>query len=129
NTCAKRSPLSEWWCLITPANRRPRMVEMSMVLARLKREPLGTLPLGPDLDQALCQLGLVWRERVLPPLVTARLFLMQILAGNCSIAALRQLAGVGFAPSSYSDARERLPLDRSEEHTSELQSLAYLVCR
>src|SRR3989441_3361402 len=25
--------------------------------------------------------------------------------------------------------RERLSLDRSEEHTSELQSLAYLVCR
>jgi len=87
------------------------MVEMSMLLARLKREPLGNLPLGPDLDQALSQLGHVWRERVLPPLVTVRLFLMQILAGNCSIAALRQLAGVDFAPSSYSDARERLPLD------------------
>src|SRR2546425_4674624 len=26
-------------------------------------------------------------------------------------------------------ARARLPLTRSEEHTSELQSLAYLVCR
>src|SRR3989441_8436047 len=27
------------------------------------------------------------------------------------------------------DRRRRIPHDRSEEHTSELQSLAYLVCR
>jgi hypothetical protein len=87
------------------------MVEMSMILARLKREPLADLPLGADLDQELRQLGLVWRERLLPPLVTVRLFLMQILAGNCSIAQLRQLGGVDFATSSYSDARDRLPLN------------------
>jgi len=87
------------------------MVEMSMILARLKREPLANLPLGPDLDQALRQLGHAWRDRLLPPLVTLKLFLIQVLAGNCSIAALRQLAGVDFAPSSYSDARKRLPLD------------------
>jgi hypothetical protein len=84
---------------------------MSMILARLKREPLANLPLGPDLDQALRQLGHAWRDRLLPPLVTLKLFLIQVLAGNCSIAALRQLAGVDFAPSSYSDARKRLPLD------------------
>src|SRR2546425_5322645 len=29
----------------------------------------------------------------------------------------------------YSQASSQLPQDRSEEHTSELQSLAYLVCR
>jgi hypothetical protein len=87
------------------------MVEMSMILARLKREPLADLPLGPDLNQAMQELGLVWRKRLLPPLATVRLFLIQILAGNCSIAALRQWAGVDFAPSSYSDARKRLPLD------------------
>src|SRR2546423_7768436 len=61
-------------------------------------------------------------------------------------------SGIAFAPSSYCEARARLPLQllqslllwmhepgaaradrrrllRSEEHTSELQSLAYLVCR
>jgi hypothetical protein len=87
------------------------MVGMSMILARLKREPLANLPLGADLDQALSQLGHGWRDRLLSPLVTVKLFLIQILAGNCSIAALRQLAGIDFAPSSYSDARKRLPLD------------------
>src|SRR2546425_9331750 len=32
-------------------------------------------------------------------------------------------------PGSGCPAREGQPLPRSEEHTSELQSLAYLVCR
>src|SRR6266404_6701776 len=36
---------------------------------------------------------------------------------------LDRIAGVGAPP------REWLEFDRSEEHTSELQSLAYLVCR
>ncbi|HEY8749813.1 MAG TPA: hypothetical protein VIM11_17655 [Tepidisphaeraceae bacterium] len=87
------------------------MVEMSMVLARVRREPLANFPLGPDLDQALRDRGYQWRERLLTPMLTLKLFLTQVLAGNCSIAALRQLAGVDFAPSSYSDARKRLPLD------------------
>jgi Transposase DDE domain len=87
------------------------MVEMSMMLARLKREPLANLPLTSDLDQTLSQLGHAWRDRLLSPLVTLKLFLIQVLAGNCSIAAVRQLAGIDFAPSSYSDARKRLPLD------------------
>src|SRR6266404_9843590 len=34
----------------------------------------------------------------------------------------------GFAPNHAADGHERVVL-RSEEHTSELQSLAYLVCR
>jgi Transposase DDE domain len=87
------------------------MVEMFTALARLKREPLADLPLGPDLDQAMAVRGHRWRDRLLPPLVTLRLFLIQILAGNCSIAQLRQLGGVDFALSSYSEARSRLPLD------------------
>src|SRR6185437_11677103 len=43
-------------------------------------------------------------------------------------------AAVGARPASEADpqareARARTPARRSEEHTSELQSLAYLVCR
>ncbi|HEV2293263.1 MAG TPA: IS4 family transposase, partial [Tepidisphaeraceae bacterium] len=51
-----------------------------------------------------------WRDRVLSPLVTLRLFLLQVLHGNTSITHLRQLSGLSFAPGSYCEARERLPL-------------------
>lgn len=86
------------------------MAQISHVLARLKREPIADLPMGPFLEQHLLQQGHVWRDRLLTPLVTVRLFLLQILHGNISIAALRQLSGIAFASSSYSEARDRLPL-------------------
>ena len=50
------------------------------------------------------------RERVFTPLVTLRLFLIQILHGNTAITHLRQLSGMDFATSSYDEARARLPL-------------------
>src|SRR5208282_3275982 len=86
------------------------MAAISSILARLKREPLDDLPLVQHFEQLLRDSGLVWRDRLLGPLVTLRLFLIQILSGNCAIVALRQLGGMDFAPSSYSDARGRLPL-------------------
>lgn len=86
------------------------MAGMSQVLARLKRDPIADLPIAQRVDQVMQNSGTDWRERLLPPLVTLRLFLVQILHGNCAIAALRQLCGLDFAPSSYCDARIRLPL-------------------
>lgn len=86
------------------------MAQVSSVLARLKREPLADLPIADRLNQLLSDCGHVWRDRTLTPLVTLRLFLLQILNGNVAIAALRQLSGISFAPSSYGEARSRLPL-------------------
>jgi hypothetical protein len=51
-----------------------------------------------------------WRQRLLPPLVTLRLFLIRIVHGNCAITALPHLCGLAFAASSYCEARARLPL-------------------
>ncbi len=79
-------------------------------LARLRREPLDDLPIAGDLEQQCLRCGHAWRDRVLTPLVTLRLFLLQVLHGNTSIAHLRQLAALCFAPGSYCQARERLPL-------------------
>src|SRR6185437_10063826 len=90
--------------------RRPRMAMMSQVLARLKRDPIADLRIALPLEQQLRQQGHVWRERVLTPLVTVRLFLLQVLSGNVAVGALRQLCGIDFADSSYSEARVRLPL-------------------
>ena len=84
---------------------------VSQVLARLRREPLGDdLPIAGHVEQLCRACGHAWRERLLTPLVTLRLFLIQVLHGNTSIAHLRQLAGLPFAPGSYCAARERLPL-------------------
>jgi len=51
-----------------------------------------------------------WRERVLDPVTTVHVFLLQILHGNTACTALSRLAGVGFTAAAYCDARMRLPL-------------------
>src|SRR5258708_1399497 len=91
-------------------HRRPRMA-IPHALARLKREPFADLPIATQLDQACRDCSHQWRERLLSPLMTLRLFVLQILHGNISITHLRQLAGIDFAPASYCEARGRLPLE------------------
>jgi hypothetical protein len=86
------------------------MAQISHVLARLKRDPISNLPIAAHVDQQCREQNIRWRERLLPPLVTLRLFMIQILGGNCAIAALRQLSGIDFAPSSYCESRIRMPL-------------------
>lgn len=90
------------------------MARMSLIMARLKRDPIADLPIAAHVDQVLQAQGIAWRDRLLPPLVTLRLFVTQIPHGNCAICALRQLCGLGFAVSSYVEARGRLPLQLLE---------------
>jgi Transposase DDE domain len=79
-------------------------------LARLRREPFDDLRIADHLNQLCRDAAHVWRETLLTPLVTLRLFVLQVLHGNTSITHVRQLCGVGFAPASYCEARQRLPL-------------------
>src|SRR5687767_15523804 len=51
-----------------------------------------------------------------------------ILAANC-VTCHRPDRGAPFNLLTFEDARSNAREIRSEEHTSELQSLAYLVCR
>lgn len=90
------------------------MARISSVVARLKRDPIADLPIAAHVDQVLQDQDITWRDRLLPPLVTLRLFVTQILHGNCAIPALRQLCGLSFAISSYVEARGRLPLQLLE---------------
>lgn len=86
------------------------MADTMSALARVRHtQGVDLLPDSAILQQ-LGSLGIVWRERLLTPLVMVRLFLMQVLFGNTSIAHLRQLSGIDFAPASYCDARMRLSL-------------------
>jgi Transposase DDE domain len=83
---------------------------VDFALARVKRCAFNDLPIAPFFNQVARECNLQWRERLLPPLVTLRLFLLQVLHGNTAIAHLRQLSGLAFAPASYCEARARLPL-------------------
>jgi hypothetical protein len=80
-------------------------------LARLKREPFADLPIAADLDQVCKQCNHVWRDRLLTPLITIRLFVLQVLNGNTAITHLRHLIGIDFTEGSYCEARQRLPLE------------------
>jgi hypothetical protein len=51
-----------------------------------------------------------FRERILDPVTTVHVFLLQILHGNTACTALSRLAGVAFTAAAYCDARIRLPL-------------------
>ena len=54
--------------------------------------------------------GMCWRIRVLDPLTTLRLFVLQILHGNTAINQLRHFHSRPFTDSAYCQARSRLPL-------------------
>ena len=87
------------------------VMDVDRVLARVRRAGAGGhCPLAPLVEQLCGELGIAWRDRLLTPAVTLRLFVLQVLHGNTAITHLRHLAGVAFAPGSYCEARARLSL-------------------
>jgi hypothetical protein len=72
--------------------------------------------LGAETIRKICgYLHYVWRQRVLDPVLTVHVFLLQILHGNTACSALSRLAGVAFTAAAYCNARKRLPLAFFEE--------------
>lgn len=72
--------------------------------------------LSPEIIWRICgYLGHVWRERVLDPVTTVHIFLLQILHGNTACTALPRLVGRSFSAAAYCAARMRLPLALFEE--------------
>jgi hypothetical protein len=74
------------------------------------RDELATI-LRPDSIRDICA-GLEhrWRERVLDPVTTIHLFVLQILYRNTACTHLPRLVGQAFSASAYCQARARLPL-------------------
>lgn len=108
------------------------MAQVFHLLERLRRDPLDDLPLTVSPSQPIEADPTARRDRLLPALVTLRLFLIQIAHGNCAIAALRQLSGMSFAVSSYCQARARLSLQLlqsllQQTHELALQSAAAMT--
>src|SRR4029450_870757 len=52
-----------------------------------------------------------WRDRLLTPVTTMQLFLLQILHGNTACRHLPHLSGLRFSASAYCQARMKLPLE------------------
>ena len=67
--------------------------------------------LEPESLRQLCRdCGHRWRERLLSPVTTIHLFVLQVLHGNTACAHPPHLAGMAFSDSAYCQARARLPL-------------------
>ena len=60
--------------------------------------------------EACLAAGHRWRERELGPVVTVKMFLLQILYGNAACNFVPRLAGKEVTGSAYCEARARLPL-------------------
>jgi Transposase DDE domain len=70
------------------------------------------LLLQPEAILAVChEIGYTgWRDRVLTPVTTLQLFLLQILHGNTACRHLPHLSGLHFSAAAYCQARARLPI-------------------
>lgn len=67
--------------------------------------------LSPQLIREVCAAsGHVWRERILDPVTTVHLFVLQILHGNTACAHVPRLGAVPCTGEAYCQARQRLPL-------------------
>jgi hypothetical protein len=79
------------------------------ILERLRQDQ--SEHLAPAAIEAACrQEGHTWRKRLLDPVTTIYLFLLQILHGNTACTHVVQFGCWTFSDSAYCQARRRLPL-------------------
>jgi hypothetical protein len=62
-------------------------------------------------DEACAAAKHRWRRRVLTPVVTLRLFVLQVLWGNIACRAVTHLSMLSFTPQAYCKARASLPAE------------------
>jgi hypothetical protein len=82
---------------------------LTTALRHVREDVAGQLE-AAALRQLCVDAGLRWRQRVLDPVTTIHLFLLQILHRNTACAHVPRLAGKSFTASAYCQARARLPL-------------------
>lgn len=67
--------------------------------------------LSPEAIRSASQaVGHTWRERLLDPVTTVHLFVLQVLHGNTACSHVPRLGGVNCTGEAYNQARSRLPL-------------------
>ncbi|MDQ3716087.1 MAG: IS4 family transposase [Actinomycetota bacterium] len=84
-------------------------VSIARALARIKGDVRSALP-DESIERACAAAGHRWRERLLGPVATVHLFVLQVLCFNTAIRHLRHLAGSRVNAAAYCRARMRLPL-------------------
>ena len=80
---------------------------VTTVLQRCKTD--WAAQLQPDAIHTACQKAgyTSWRDRLLNPVITVQLFLLQILHGNTACQHLPHLSGLRFSASAYCQARAK----------------------
>src|SRR3954454_2413097 len=79
------------------------------LLARLRQDLAAAL--SPEAIEAAARgAGHSWRQRVLDPVATIYLFILQVLHGNTACGHVVHFGGWSFTDSAYCQARKRLPL-------------------
>src|SRR4029078_225097 len=81
-----------------------------MDVVRRIRDDVAVLLESESLRQLCRDNGHRWRQRLLDPVTTIHLFVLQVLHGNTACAHLPHLSGLSFTESAYCQARSRLPL-------------------
>jgi hypothetical protein len=78
-------------------------------VGRIKSEVAHWLT-SDSIHEVCSAVGHTWRERVLDPVATVHLFVLQILHGNTACAHVPRLGNVRCSAEAYGQARARLPL-------------------
>jgi hypothetical protein len=86
------------------------VANITTILQRFTAE--WAMRLQPEAILTVCgEIGYTaWRDRVLTPVTTVQLFLLQILHGHTACSHLPHLSGLRFSAAAYCQARARLPL-------------------
>ena len=86
------------------------VANITTILPRFTSE--WAMRLQPDAILTVCgEIGYTaWRDRVLTPVTTVQLCLLQILHGNTACSHLPHLSGLRFSAAAYCQARAKLPL-------------------
>ena len=85
------------------------MTSIMGVIAAVKTDSYHMLD-ATVIQQACRQQNYRWRDRLLNPVVTLRLFLLQILHGHTACHAVTHLSTLSFTAQAYCAARKRIPL-------------------
>jgi hypothetical protein len=85
------------------------LAQLTQTLQRLTTD--WAAQLRPDAIQAACDAvgSTQWRDRLLNPVVTVQVCLLQMLHGNTACRHLPHLSGIRCSASAYCQARMKLP--------------------
>lgn len=87
------------------------MAAIDRALVHLRQEVGSDLLRPEQFNQLARQIGHPFRDTLLTPGKTLKLFVQQVAHGNVACWAVRHLAGEEFSDSAWCQARERLPIE------------------